>query len=541
MRKLEAASLLTATSTLLQPWHTWRRLDFFVSLLALAITLHLFLEHPRWQLGPLYAVVTYLFLTFAFYGGLPPVNFILLCGLLLCIGLSGALSWLFPIPTFPPLYGPFQSVGHRFVYFDTTRATEIRESVGRAKPSENGIYPIDTFPSLGVHVWYPSSLTHEIDSEGRHNHPHCEHAQFISNHVARGLASFLSLPAFMFSYLPLGRTRAIQDAPLFQHVSASSSSSSPSPSAATSDTDTDSDSSGGSDSDSDSASSSSDVRFPVILLSHGLGGVAQVYSMLASELASHGYVVFAPSHNDGSACAAEQPDGSLVPFQSIPIDNPTPESVAKRQAQLSSRVEEMRFVLDNIIHAEQTGSWPSSLPFGGAGGRLDLSRVSVVGHSFGGCTAVTTAARDERIKAVVAHDFWTEPAPKDVKYNGLKVPVLVTLSEEWQGYSDTMENVNRFIRASTNGSWVAFSGTRHSNFCDVPVFSPWLSRRLGAIGDSSFESAMERINRAQVTFLNVHMQPQRLHPEERNMFREGKVTLPGMSVLYSKQDELERH
>ena len=44
--------------------------------------------------------------------------------------------------------------------------------------------------------------------------------------------------------------------------------------------------------------------FPVIVFSHGLSGHFYVYSGICSDLASHGYVVAAVEHRDGSALLA---------------------------------------------------------------------------------------------------------------------------------------------------------------------------------------------------------------------------------------------
>ncbi len=41
-------------------------------------------------------------------------------------------------------------------------------------------------------------------------------------------------------------------------------------------------------------------------------------------------------------------------------------------------------------------------PWSGLFGELDLSRVALVGHSYGGTTAIATAARDSRVKVVAA-------------------------------------------------------------------------------------------------------------------------------------------
>lgn len=38
--------------------------------------------------------------------------------------------------------------------------------------------------------------------------------------------------------------------------------------------------------------------------------------------------------------------------------------------------------------------------------KLDMSRLIVGGHSFGGITAITVAERDERVKACVTLDPW---------------------------------------------------------------------------------------------------------------------------------------
>jgi len=41
--------------------------------------------------------------------------------------------------------------------------------------------------------------------------------------------------------------------------------------------------------------------------------------------------------------------------------------------------------------------------------QLDLSTLSVMGHSFGGLTAIAAAAKDDRIKAVCAMDAFFYP------------------------------------------------------------------------------------------------------------------------------------
>jgi predicted dienelactone hydrolase len=53
-------------------------------------------------------------------------------------------------------------------------------------------------------------------------------------------------------------------------------------------------------------------RFPLVVMSHGTGGSAQIMGWLGSGLASHGYVVAAVNHPGNNALEAYTPEGFLV-------------------------------------------------------------------------------------------------------------------------------------------------------------------------------------------------------------------------------------
>lgn len=127
-------------------------------------------------------------------------------------------------------------------------------------------------------------------------------------------------------------------------------------------------------------------RLPVLILSPGLGTPRWILSGLAEEIASRGYVVVVIDHI-GEAPAVELPDGRIVggaPTQ--------PQDPGYMAARLDERVADMRLVLDRL----------NSLPTVGA--VADLGRIVAGGHSYGGTTAVTLAAADPRIRAVVMID-----------------------------------------------------------------------------------------------------------------------------------------
>lgn len=104
---------------------------------------------------------------------------------------------------------------------------------------------------------------------------------------------------------------------------------------------------------------------PLVIFSHGSGGIAIQSVHLMEQLASHGFVVVAPSHTGNT-----QADSTAVP----------PTSVSNAQA-LLDRVPDVTFVIDHMLALDGTIGDPFE-------GRIDETKIGVAGHSFGGFTAL---------------------------------------------------------------------------------------------------------------------------------------------------------
>ncbi len=127
-------------------------------------------------------------------------------------------------------------------------------------------------------------------------------------------------------------------------------------------------------------------RLPVVLMSPGLACPRFLLSGLASDLASRGWVAVVMDHT-GEAPAVELPDGRLAAGGPVMPDNSQ-----YMRARLGDRMHDTRITLDRL----------PTLPI--VGPHLDPTRIAMVGHSYGGLTAVQTTAIDPRVRAVVVLD-----------------------------------------------------------------------------------------------------------------------------------------
>lgn len=140
--------------------------------------------------------------------------------------------------------------------------------------------------------------------------------------------------------------------------------------------------------------------YPVVFYSPSGGSDRSNGTILVEDLASHGYVVVTISHTYGAG-EVEFP-GGRVEHGDVFLGPPPPdydgltsnEHVALRRA-------DAQFVLDQVT-ALNAGRNPDAgrrqLP-AGLRGSMDLAKVGMFGHSFGGATTIQTLANDSRFLA----------------------------------------------------------------------------------------------------------------------------------------------
>lgn len=121
--------------------------------------------------------------------------------------------------------------------------------------------------------------------------------------------------------------------------------------------------------------------YPLIIFSHPSGGNRRTATFLCTHLSSHGYLVAALDHSE------------VVAADLARQANETDEQKSRRQeAWIANRVPDIRFLLDHLLGS---AAWDSEA-------LLDPTRIGIVGHSFGGWTALAATQVEPRIRAVVA-------------------------------------------------------------------------------------------------------------------------------------------
>src|SRR6266487_4561827 len=142
--------------------------------------------------------------------------------------------------------------------------------------------------------------------------------------------------------------------------------------------------------------SSAAARYPVLIFEPGLGTIPTQYTTLLEDLASHGYIVFAitPTY---SSDVVVFPDGRVV--EATPagkLDTGVNPQVAANQL-VTVWAKDVIFVMNQL---DRLNTAPGNM----FSGRLDLARLGIFGHSFGGATAAQVCHMDARCKAGINLD-----------------------------------------------------------------------------------------------------------------------------------------
>jgi len=237
-----------------------------------------------------------------------------------------------------------------------------------------------------------------------------------------------------------------------------------------------------------------DRPWPVVIFSPGYGAPRAVYTGLATQLASRGFVVFTLDHPYESG-VTQLPDGRVVGESFLPGTNRTHYMVDQQAV----RVADIRFVIDQLSRPEVLLP-----PLRNSG--IDGSKVAVIGHSFGGASAIAALSEDSRVVAAANIDGTPYG---DVPDRVLTRPFLLLQSDYAETHhSDLFRNGNGKLLArmtTAQGFHYEIKRANHYSFTDAPFFlaqpGRWLLSKVmgGERGPAATQQATADIL---TTFLN---------------------------------------
>lgn len=268
---------------------------------------------------------------------------------------------------------------------------------------------------------------------------------------------------------------------------------------------------------------------PLMIFSHGLGGSIANYSNFCIDRASHGFIVAAPEHTDGSAFEAVLGSRSeRLPYAKFDYSKPGANERAFRMEQLETRFEDLANVIrtltvcsterqDNEDQCQQIIiPLRPECPVPNLQGSLDLSNTVVAGHSFGAATALLYGTEgnhpglDSPPGNIICLDGWFNIIEEQIK--DLTVPPNVRVLFIDMGMTsmkNSMETRKLLPLAHDESEIgrridaITVVGGTHSNASDIPIRIPaWMASTAGLTVSVESTEYLVRQNRATHAFLS---------------------------------------
>lgn len=159
-------------------------------------------------------------------------------------------------------------------------------------------------------------------------------------------------------------------------------------------------------------------RLPVIIYSHGLGGSREGYEYLGVHWAGCGYISVHLQHAGSDDAVWKGKDPTEITKALT--------AAAMNLKNAAERPRDVSFAIDRLTELDGAAGFPLK-------GRLDLQRIGVSGHSFGGFTSMAIAGQDfgsirmgdPRVKAVIQMSApVAKPFQRQYAYAKITIPVF---------------------------------------------------------------------------------------------------------------------
>jgi hypothetical protein len=207
----------------------------------------------------------------------------------------------------------------------------------------------------------------------------------------------------------------------------------------------------------------SPAPYPIVILSPGNGTNIEFYTSLASEIASHGYIVVGLNH-PYDVLAVELSNGEVAPYNKAQWSLEPSAHQAYTAERIKVRTADVLFALDQLDSIDSSDESPLS-------GMLDLESVGVAGHSLGGITASEVCKADARFRACLNFDGLLKGGPFSTEETAIppEQPFMFITKE-----SELHPTLVKSFESMPESYWVVIHGASHESFTDGPLLQPSL-------------------------------------------------------------------
>lgn len=276
--------------------------------------------------------------------------------------------------------------------------------------------------------------------------------------------------------------------------------------------------------------------FPLVVFSHGAFGYYQSNTSTYMELASNGYVVVSLDHPHHSLFTQDTAGETILVDQDfirsvMEIGNSTDpntnagEKLSMYQDWMALRTADIGFVLDAIETAKAAGEM-SDIWFLSEKSRnsilsflekIDMQFVGLMGHSMGGAASAALGRERDDVSAVIDLDgtmlaeyVGVADGQFVISDQPYELPILEFVNWETRNQlqeylSDEEDYPNtKIMKYAETGFSVILRDTKHMDFTDLPLLSPFIGKMLGS-GERDTRETMMIVNSIVLDFFDCYL------------------------------------
>ena len=281
-------------------------------------------------------------------------------------------------------------------------------------------------------------------------------------------------------------------------------------------------------------------KFPLILFSHGDGGLLTQNTSQVEELVSNGYIVIACNHTYNASITFDK-KGNSIPYKQNVSWNEQAQYHKKYYTNLliNYRYQDLAFLL-KVLKQNQFDDG-SVNPFKN---NINFEKVGAMGHSMGGGTTYIAMLKNNQIKAGVALDGWFFGLLEEDAKTNTKKPFLHLGQEQFldsgiegdinfsKDGKRNFEIYNTILETNEESYGVYIKNSLHYSYTDMKLIynqdAP-LALPLDSLGEVDKNIVEDVVDKTILDFFNYVFQNTTFKLEKYNTFND--------QVIYQKYNK----